>query len=401
MKYRYQARTKTGELQVGLIKANNKEAALNILEGHDLYVLSLEKIEETFIQRFKKIFVKVKKRDLTLFCRQFSVLLSAKVSLTDSLKTLYSQTDNVYLKESIAGMISDIESGLSLSQALEKQEPIFSPFFVNMVRSGEVTGRVEEVINYLADYYEKEDTIYNKVKGALTYPIVVVLVFIGVVILLLTVVFPQLESVFAESKVPLPIFTRLLISSGDFFLKWWWVISLATILFIVFLVDYIKSPEGKIVFDELILKTPGLGKLFIKLYVSRFAEASSVLIRGGIPIPEAIEISGITIDNVVYKELLKRTAEEVRKGNLISNVLKNEPKYFPPLTYRLISVGETTGRLDEMLDRLAGFLSRDIDNTVSNLVELIQPTLIIFIGVLVGFLFASVLLPIYNIALTF
>jgi len=401
MKFRYQAKTKKGELQTGLIEANNKEAALSILEGHELYVLSLEKVGESFIQRFKKIFVKVKREDLTIFCRQFAVLLSAEVNLIDSLKTLFEQTDNIFLKEAIGSMVSDIESGLSLSQALEKQSGVFSSFFVNMVRSGEVTGRVGEVMEYLADYYEKENNLFNKVKGALTYPIIVLLVFGVVVAILLTAVFPQLEPIFAEAKVELPFFTKILISSGDFFSQWWWVILSAIALFIILLIDYSKSKEGKVVFDELLLKLPGIGKLFIKLYVARFAESCAVLIKGGIPIPQAIEISAITIDNVVYKDLLKKASVEVRKGDLVSNILRKEPRYFPPLVYRLISVGESTGRLDEMLSKLSDFLSRDVDNMVSNLVELIQPTMIVFIGVLIGILFASVLLPIYNLALTF
>lgn len=401
MKFRYQARTKKGDKQVGLIEAGSREAALNILEGYELYVLSLEAFEKkSFAKRFFYIFFKTKKKDLMIFSRQLATLIGAELPLTDSLKTLYRQTENVFLKEAIREVISDIEAGLSFSQALGKGKAVFSEFFVNMVRAGEVTGRIEQVVDYMADYFEKETALLSRIKNALIYPILVIFLFFAIIVLMLTFVFPQLEPIFVEAGVKLPFFTQVLIDSGEFIGQWWWLVFSAIILFIFLLLDYFRSSEGKVVFDEISLKIPLIGGLFRKLYVARFAEACSVLIKGGVPITQAIEISANTIGNVVYKDLLKEAAAEVRKGKMMSKVLE-ESEYFPALVSQLISVGESTGRLDHMLSKIYGYFSREIDDTVSNLVELIQPALIVLLGVFVGVLFASILLPIYDLALKF
>lgn len=401
MKYSYQARSKTGELQVGTVEAASREAALNILTGHELYVLSLEAFKEVkWPERILRFFRRVKKKDLMIFSRQFSTLLSAKIPLSSSLKTLYSQTQNIILKETINELISDIDAGLSLSQALERHSHIFSEFFVNMVRSAEITGRMEAVMDFLADYLEKEVGLISRVRNALIYPAVVIVLFVVVAGLMITLVLPQIMPIFQESGVNLPIFTRLLIGAGNFMAQWWWAILFILTLLIFLLFDYFKTPEGRIVYDELSLKLPILGGLSQKLAVARFAEATSVLIKGGIPITQAIEIASHTIGNVVYKDILHEAAEKVRAGELMSEALERSG-YFPALVSQLVAVGEATGRLEELLSRISAFYTREIDNLVSNLVELIQPALIIIIGIFVSLLFASILLPIYNLAQMF
>lgn len=401
MKYSYQARDKNGELQVGTVEAVSREAALNILTGHELYVLSLESFKEAvWLDRILKFFRRVKKKDLMVFSRQFATLLSAKIPLSSSLKTLSNQTQNLILKETINEMISDIDAGLSLSQSLERHPEVFSEFFVNMVRSAEVTGRIESVMNFLAEYLEKETTLISRVRNALIYPVVVIILFIVVAGLMITLVLPQIAPIFEESGVKLPLFTRLLIGAGNFMVEWWWAVIVVLLLFIFLLIDYFRTAEGKTVYDEISIKLPVLGKLFQYLIMARFAEATSVLIRGGIPITQSIEIASHTIGNAVYKDILHQAAEKVRGGELMSQALESSG-YFPALVYQLIAVGEATGRLEELLSRISAYYTREVDNLVANLVELIQPALIIVIGIFVGLLFASILLPIYNLAQLF
>ena len=401
MKYSYQARTKTGELQAGTVEAASREAALNILTGNELYILSLESFKEIkWPERILGFFRRIKKKDLMIFSRQFATLLSAKIPLSSCLKTLYNQTQNLTLKETISEVVSDIDAGLSLSQSLERHPAVFSEFFVNMVRSAEVTGRIESVMSFLADYLEKEAGLISRVRNALIYPVVVIVLFVIVAGLMITLVLPQIAPIFKESGVVLPLFTRLLIGAGNFMVQWWWLVVALLILFVFLLFDYFRTAEGRIVFDELSIKLPVLGGLFQELIVARFAEATSILIKGGIPITQSIEIASHTIDNAVYKDVLHEAAEKVRAGELMSQALESSG-YFPALVCQLVAVGEATGRLEELLSRISAYYTREVDDLVANLVELIQPALIIVIGVFVGLLFASILLPIYNLAQLF
>lgn len=401
MKFKYQARTKTGELQAGTVDAASREAALNILTSHELYILSLENIETVrWYERIINFFSRVKAQDLMIFTRQFATLLSAKSPLSSSLKNLYQQSDNVFLKEAIFEIVSDIDAGLSLSQALERHHNIFSPFYVNMVRAAEVSGRMEEAMDFMANYLEKEVRVGSRVRNALIYPAFVLGLFMIVGGILIAVVFPEIKPIFEESNVQLPLITRVLLFSGDFLANWWWAIGIIIGVFAFLMIDYFQTNEGRAVFDEMKVRIPILGGFAKKLYVARFAQATSVLIRGGIPITQAIEIAGHTVGNVVYQDILREAAEGVRRGELLSQVL-GRSAYFPPLVSQMVAIGETTGRLDDLLDKIASFFTQQVDDASSNLVELIQPALMSFIGIAVGLLFASILLPIYDLARAF
>lgn len=402
MKFSYLARTQTGELQTGSIEAVNREAALNILTSHQLFVLSFESLER--LRLADKLFGfmnRVKMMDLVIFTRQFATLLEAKIPLADSLKTLVRQTRNAILKEAVGELSADIDAGLSLSQALEKHSTLFGEFYVNMVRSAEVTGRMEEVMTYLADYLEKEAVLRSKVRNALIYPAIVIALFIVVAGLMLTTVIPQVQPIFEEAGVALPFFTKLLLGSGDFLVNWWWALLIVVAILFFLVVDYLETEEGKAVKDELLVSLPVLGNLFRKLYVARFSEAISVLLKGGVPVAQAIEVAGHTIGNYVYQDLLHEAAEAVRGGELMSQIFAQNPAHFPPLVSQMIAIGEGTGRLDDMFARIARFHVREVNDIVNNLVELIQPALMISIGLLVGLLFASILLPLYDLAQAF
>jgi type IV pilus assembly protein PilC len=400
-KFGYKARTKDGELQVGTVEAATRNDALNILLGHDLYILSIEPlIEERWYNRILNVFKRVKLNDVMVFTRQFATLIASGVPLADGLANLYRQTNNPILKEAIAEISKDIDAGFSLSQALERHPSIFSEFYINMAKSAEITGRLSEVLDFLADYLEKQSTLVAKIKNALTYPIIVIGLFLIVVVVMVTVVLPQLTPVFKESGVELPFFTKLLLSTGGFVADWWWAIGIILGLMFLVLADYFQSKEGKVVFDELSLRLPVLGPLFQKLYIARFAESARVLIKGGLTIPQAIEISSRTVGNVVYQELLHEAANQIRQGQPLSKILATMPE-FPPLVSQLISVGESTGRIEQLLAKINDFYTRQVEDIVNNLVSLIQPILMVVIGIMVAILFASILLPLYDLAKAF
>lgn len=402
MKFKYTARTQTGELQTGFVEGVNREAAYNILIGNNLYILNLQSAEVSrWYDPIINIFKKVKKKDVMVFTRQFAVLLGAKISLGDSLKNVYKQTSNLLLKEAIGELSSDVDSGLSLSQAMERHGEVFSNFYISMIRSAEITGRVEEVVKYLADYLEKEYVFVSKIKNALTYPVIVFVLLFTVAGIMIGFVFPQLAPIFKEADVALPFFTRIFLFLGDFISRWWLILLIFLAMMAVSLINYFKSAEGKIVYDEIAVKLPVFGKLFKEIYIARFAESTSVLIKGGIPVAQALEISSHTVGSIVYRDVIKDLADAVREGVLLSNALEQNSAYFPSLVSQMVAVGESTGQLDELLSRAGAFYAREAGETIDNLVELIQPALMIVIGVAVGILFAAVLLPIYGLVQAF
>src|SRR3989344_995188 len=387
MKFNYKAQTKEGELQIGNVEAGGKEAATNILLSHGLFVLSIEPlVENLWYDRILDFFKRVQANDVMIFTRQFATLLSSQVPLADSLSNLYRQTTSQVLKETIIEISKDIESGFSLSQSLGRHPTVFSEFYVNMVKSAEATGRLAEVLDFLADSLEKQAALIAKVKNALFYPAFVLVLFLAVVIIMVTFVLPQIEPIFKDSKIELPAMTKILMSVGGFITNWWWAALIALTAFFFVLIDYFQTKEGKAVMNDLVLRLPIVGSMFQKLYISRFAESMRVLIKGGLTIPQSIEISSRTIGNVVYMDILHNIAMQIRKGNLLSKTIAATPE-FPPLVSQLIGVGEQTGRLEELLGKINAFYTREVEDMVNNLVTLIQPALMVLIGGMVAALF--------------
>lgn len=401
MKFRYQARTQGGELQVGFVEAPNRKTAIGILASHNLFILSITETERKGLEgQLFSLVNRVKGKDLMVFTRQFATLLSARVPLEDALRTLIKQTRNPILQEAVINVGEDVASGLSLSQALNKQSNVFSEFYVNMVAAGEVTGRVEEIMGFLADYIERSVTLAGRVRNALIYPVIMILLFVVVGVIMGTMVLPQLGAVFTQAGAQMPAITDWLIIGGQLMAKWWWIILIALFVFAVSIADYLRTPEGHTVYDEFVLRVPVFNNLLKEMYVARFAESLAVLIRGGVPIAQALEVTGRTMGSRVYEEVLHGAADSLRKGELLSQTLFREYKYFPQLVGQMVAVGESTGRLEDLLLRVAAFYSREVDDTVDTLVEAIQPLIMIVIGGLVGLLFASILIPIYSLVST-
>ncbi|HOV88571.1 MAG TPA: type II secretion system F family protein [Candidatus Paceibacterota bacterium] len=401
-KFRYTGRNDLGEIQSGVVEAGSRDLAIKILQDNKIYVLSLESLEkEGFFDKLLRPFQRVKTKDLMVFTRQLSVLLSAKVQLVDSLKSLYNQVTDPLLKDAIFDVFTDVEGGLYFSQALAKHPRVFSDFFVNMVRSAELSGRLEETLNYLADYLEKDNNLRSKLRDAMIYPAFIIVVFLAVMILVVTVVIPQLKGIFAESGSQLPFITRVLMGVGDFLLSWGVAIVIFLAIVIVLFIRYIRTPEGKAFWQQLIISLPIIGPIQKEVAISRFTSSCSALLKGGLPIASSLEIAGKITGNVVYEDILKKTANAVRSGSNISDCLIQYPKYFPPMVIQMISVGEISGQVDELMQKVADFYSNEVDQVAANLAEIIQPVLIVALGVFIGLFVAAVLMPIYNLAQVF
>ena len=402
MKFKYQARNKEGEMQAGVVDAANRDSAVNILSSHELFILKLEAAEKPhWYDRLSGYFSGVKRNDMVIFTRQLATLLEARLSLNRALNTLEEQTQNPTLKEAVFRISQDVDSGLAFSQALERQGEIFSPFLVSLVRSAEVTGNLDQVAKFIADFTEREATLVSKARSAMIYPMIVIALFLLVGGLMVAVVFPQIGPIFENSGVEMPLLSRVMIGSGTFLSQWWFLFLIGFVILGVMIADYIRTPEGKAFTDDLKVRMPLVRKVFLPVTITRFANAAAMLSKGGVPVAQAMEIVGETVDNVLYRDLLHEVSQDVRQGMALSDAIAKHPDYFPALVPQMLAVGETTGQLDEILLRISNFYGREADSVVNNLVELIQPVLMIGIGLMVGLLFASILMPLYKLTAAF
>jgi len=311
------------------------------------------------------------------------------------LQTLPSDTSKPKLRLALAAIIDDINGGLALSQAFAKHPEIFSSFYVNLVRAAEESGKLQEVFLYLADHLERSYYLTTKARNAMIYPVFVFCTFIIVMILMLTIIMPRLTAIFEQSNVPIPFYTKAIIALSLFLRQWGVILLIALVGGVIAAWRWIGTPKGRKFADELQLKIPIFGELYQKLYMTRFADNLRTLIVGGIPIIRSLTITSDVVGNVVFQEVIQNAVESVKGGNTISAVLARSPDV-PILVTQMIRIGESSGRLDFILGSIARFYQKEVDSLVENLVALIEPIMIVLLGVGVGILVASVLVPIYN-----
>ncbi len=398
MKFKYQAKNKDGEMQVGFVEAGNRDTAVSILTSHGLFVLSVvAEAEPGIFDQISRFFARARQKDLVIFARQLATLLDARLPLGDALKILRQQTENATLKEAIYQISQDIDAGLSFSQALDRQGSTFPDYYTEMVRAAEVTGNMNEVASFLADYTEKEGNLSSKISSALIYPAIVLLLFVVVAFILLTFVFPSLGGVFAQNGVALPWYTQVLLDVGTFLEAWWPAVLIAVVVLAGLGINYARTDEGGALIDEAKVRVPIAKNLFVPVILARFGNSAALLVHGGIPVAQSLEILSHMLGNTLYRDVTHQIADDVRQGSLLSESIAKYPGYFPPLVSQMIAVGETTGKIEEMFGRVSTIYTHESDEVTNNLVDLIQPVMMIGMGLMVGLLFASVLIPIYNL----
>jgi type IV pilus assembly protein PilC len=397
MKFNYQARTKTGEIQSGVVEASSKEAAISLLRKYGLYVTVLEEVTAPPLYAKRvKLFERISRSDIVLFSRQLSIMFKSKIPLVEALRTLAIQTKNPDLKERILDLSEEVEGGTAFSTALSRHPEIFSTFYIAMVRAGEVSGTLSKSLEYLADHLEREYHLTAKVRGAMLYPALILFVVLLVLTLMIFFVIPHLGEVLEGSGQELPVITQLVINSAAFLRKWGWALILGLILLILVGFRYYQTKKGKKFFDRGILSLPIFGPLVKMINLSRFAENLSTLIAGGLPIAEALQTVGEIVGNVCYQKVIFEARDRVRKGEPISSVLSEAPEVFPPVFTQMVLVGERTGTLDTTLLNVVNFYKGEIDRTIDNLLSILEPVLIIILGVIVAGLMLAILVPLYR-----
>jgi type IV pilus assembly protein PilC len=398
MKYKYKARNQTGSVQEGVVEASSVSNASALLQRHNLVVTALEPMKESGIfLGFSRMWEGVSGKEFVIFSRQLAVTVEAKVPILAALKGIIEQTENPYFTGILSAVLADVDEGKSLSDSLRKHPEVFSDIYVNMIQAGEVSGNLQQSLESLADNIEKNYVLTQKIKGVLYYPTFILSAFFLVGFLMITFVIPKLTEMLKETNAVLPITTRALIWTGDFMQHFWWAVLIAIIAAVMGLVYYIRTDEGEKEFDVIKLKIPLVGKVLRFVYLARFAENLSTLVRSGIPIVSALQITGRVVGNSVFENHIYEAADKVKTGGSMSEVFSKKAD-FPAIMTQMIKVGEDTGKLDTTLDTMAKFFSREADQIVSNLSSIIEPVLIVILGVGVGTLVFSIIIPIYNIA---
>lgn len=395
--FEYKARTREGEARSGLVTASSEEAALDALQQNNLTVIAIREAPgPSLVERGISFGSGIKQKDIVVFSRQLATLFEARIPVAIALKTLMSEASKPALKRVIAEILDDVAGGMALSQAIAKHPKVFSSFYVNLVRSGEESGKLQDIFTYLADYLERSYYLAAKAKNSLIYPAFVLVAFTGVLVVMLVVVFPRLISIFQETGQPVPFYTQAVIYLSVFLQRWGILVLIALVGGGVLVWRWAGTAPGKLFFHRLQVNVPIMGDLYRKLFMARMTDNLQTLIAGGIPIVRALSITADVVGNVVYKAAIDRAVESVKAGSTISAAFEATPE-IPALVTQMIRIGETSGRLDFILASVARFYSKDVDSVLESIVALVEPALIIFLGIGVGALVASVLVPLYNL----
>jgi len=377
------------------VEGPSSESVASMLKSKGFYLVSIK--EETIFDKDIEFFGNgvLSSKQVALFARQFSMLLKAGVSVSGALDILRDQLDNKKTRISVDMTYQEVLKGLSLSSAM-KSTKRFPDLFVNMVEAGEAGGFLDDVMERMANYYEKDNKIVGKVKNAMIYPCVVLIVTIVVVYILITQVVPQFVTMFDSMNVELPWTTQMLINLSDFLNKWWWVIFLILGFTILGIAKYISTPRGRLKKDTLLMGIPFLKSILLKSIVARFTRTLSIMVRTGVPMLKSIEYSAKVVNNKVVERGLMKVADEVAAGKSLSVPIQNM-KLFPKMVISLVKTGEETGALDEMMDKCADFYDEEVANLSERLTTLLEPLIIIILAGTVGFIVMSVLQPMFTL----
>src|SRR3989344_4379767 len=398
MLFKYHAIDQDGHEREGTIEAPSKEVAVPALQRRNLIISAIEPAEKHSVLEFDlPFFGRISNKDVVILSRQIATLFEAQVAALRVFRLLASEVDNKRLATILSTVGDDLQSGSPISRALARHPKVFTTFYVNMVRSGEESGKLSETFNYLADYLDRSYELINKAENALIYPISVIAIFFGVMALMLTLVIPKISAVLLDSGQAIPIYTAIVIGFSNFLVQYGIFVLIALVAGGFYLWQLGRTEHGKLVLDRLKLGIPYVGSLYKKLYLSRIADNFSTMILSGVSVVEAIDITGSVVDNAAYARVLHEVGLEVKGGSAISEALGRHAE-IPGIMVAMTKVGEETGELGKILTTLAKFYNREVTNAVDTLVGLIDPIMIVLLGLGVGTLLAAVLLPIYNLA---
>lgn len=399
--FKYSALDKDGNERQGTIDAVNMDIAITALQRRGLVVSGIDPVQsQTLFSKRIKLFDRVSNADVVMLSRQITTLFEAQVSALRAFRLLAAEARTPALGETLNSIANDLQSGSSISAALGKHPEAFSAFYVNLVRAGEESGKLDETFSFLADYLDRNYEITQKARNALVYPAFIMLTFVSVMTLMMTVVVPHLASMLNESGQTVPIYTQIVIGLSTFISRYIWLIGILLIIGVVFLFRFSQTIRGREMLSRARLETPAIGSIFQKIFLSRIADNLSTMLRSGIQVLRGLEITKEVVGDAVYEKVLEAATQDVKGGMPLSDALRKHPE-MPGIVVAMIKIGEETGNMGSILETMARFYRREVNNAVDTLVGLIEPLMIVVLAVGVAILLASVLLPIYNIASSF
>jgi type IV pilus assembly protein PilC len=391
--FTYTARALNGDLRTATIDAPSRDDVVAQLRRQRLNVVKIDEASQAANK--KKSAGKISMRDVVIFTRQFSTMINAGLPLVQALDILAKQSENKALKDVTRAVVFDVESGHTVADALRKHPKAFSDLYVNMVAAGEAGGILDTILMRLATFMEKNDALVRKVKGAMIYPGVIMSVAAIAIVVLLVFVIPVFEKMFASVGMALPLPTRVVIGMSRFLQDYWWAVIAGVVLLVYSVKKYYSTPDGKLAIDRTLLKMPVLGDVLRKSAVSRFTRTLGTLIGSGVSILDGLEITAKTAGNRVIQDAIMESRASIAGGETISAPLQKSA-VFPPMVISMIAVGEQTGGLDEMLSKIADFYDEEVDAAVSALLSMMEPVMIVFLGVVVGGMVVAMYLPIFD-----
>lgn len=393
----YTAKDREADKEVkGRIQADSEQAAANILIGKKLYPINIAPATGTGINRSINLFNKVSSKNRVIFTRQLATLVKAGLPISQALATAISQVNDKNFQQILQKIAASVEGGTSLADSFAQYPAVFNQVYVSLVHAGEESGTLDDALERLADQQEKEQQIVSKIRGAFIYPALVLATIIAVVIFMFVSVLPQIVGLYEELKKELPILTRIMFSITQTVIKFWPLFLLLLIATIFGIRAYIRTPKGREQFDRLKMRVPVFGTLFRKVYMARFSRTMASLVNSGVPLLEGLKTSSEAINNVVLKKEVVDAADQVKNGKSLSSALENA-KHFLPLVPQMIKVGEESGSMGDMLDKVASFYEEEVDQTVKNLSTVIEPVMMIILGVMVMFIIVAILYPVYSL----
>ncbi|PIR71058.1 MAG: hypothetical protein COU44_01730 [Candidatus Nealsonbacteria bacterium CG10_big_fil_rev_8_21_14_0_10_40_24] len=394
MTFKYEVCNKSGQSFKGEIEADNQPAAIKSLREQGFYILEIK--NKTTFSGFNILKNRIPLREKIIFTQQLGIMIKAGLPLIEALATLQDQTSNKALAKIISSIIADVKGGEALSKALAKHPSVFPRLYSNVVSSGEKTGKLEEVMQRLSEQMIRDYDLVSKVRTAMYYPAFILTALVGVIIMILIYVIPQLQKIFEEVEVPLPITTRALLFTSNAVKYYWWLLLIFIVAVYLLIKRLAKNEQVALYLDKIKLKMPIFGPLFMKVYMARFSRTMATLIAAGLPMLDVFDTVADVLNNKVLQQSLKNASKQVEAGMTLSSILMKDPN-FPPMVSRLISVGEKSGNIDFVLAGTADFYDKEVDNATKSLSSLIEPILMIIMGIGVFLVLTAVIMPIYSL----
>ncbi len=397
--FKYKVMNHQGEKIEGSFKANSKNEVLAMIEDNNYYPIEIKEVLEREQQDLFESFSKVKTKDLYIFCRQFHTMINAGANISNALDVLRNQTENKKLKKCLSEAHDDVQKGISLSEALGKHKDVFPDLLINMINTGEVSGNLDTIMGRMATHFEKENKINNQLKSAMTYPIVLASLSVVVVIFLLTFIMPTFAGMFEGSGVALPAPTRIVMGLSKFIQTKWYILLVVIGGGVYAMQRYAKTSTGRLALDALKLKLPIIKETTEKAIVSRFTRTLSTVLASGVPLVQALEVVQKVVGNKVAEKALEAIKEKVLKGVSLGEAI-GETTIFPMMLHSMIKIGEESGSLDDILDKTANFYDEELETSLKKMTAMIEPLMIIVMGVVIGFIVVAMMLPIFDMGKT-